>query len=301
MMVSALVACQRNSEVDWQSPMKRISSLDVPILAAFSLRVSYFREPVVAHQEHEINVALSGWGTYHLSGGEQMSLAAGEILLLPGGVQHGIEVPTGLHMGVIHVHPSAMRGVPMESDQADLAQRLRGWRRPLPVRKVIDPESHAVLHRLTEDAMIERTQHRPSRAAAMKALAMLGGVYFLRLMAISDVGVEPDEATRRILAARSWIDRHFAEPCRLEQLADMAHLAPTYFASRFQQIVGKPPMTYLRERRLEQARLLVQQSDQPIKAVAASVGYERVDHFTHAFKRATGVTPTQYRQRQGGR
>lgn len=270
----------------------------MPILAAFSSRVSYFREPVVAHQEHEINVALSGWGTYHLEHGEQMALSAGEILLLPGGVRHGIEVPTGLHMGVIHVHPLAMRGVPVEPEHTAVAQRLRGWRRPLAARKVIDPDAHAALHRLTEDAMIERTQHRPSRAAAMKALALLGGVYFLRLMALDHDQVEPDEATRRILAVRSWVDRHFAEPCRLEQLAAMAHLAPTYFASRFQQIVGRPPMTYLRERRLEQARLLVQQSDQPIKAVAASVGYERVDHFTHAFKHATGLTPTQYRQRQ---
>jgi transcriptional regulator GlxA family with amidase domain len=48
---------------------------------------------------------------------------------------------------------------------------------------------------------------------------------------------------------------------------------------------------------MEQAAGLLEQSDDDIRAVARSVGYHDPYHFSHAFKAATGVSPSHYRAR----
>ncbi|WP_234945167.1 helix-turn-helix transcriptional regulator [Anaeromyxobacter sp. Fw109-5] len=51
-------------------------------------------------------------------------------------------------------------------------------------------------------------------------------------------------------------------------------------------------------RRLEVARALLLDSDKPIKAIAADVGYSHVAHFSVAFKRRYGVPPSALRPRR---
>jgi AraC-like DNA-binding protein len=275
--------------------MKRWTHKKTPILAGFSTRKSYFREAVVQHQEHEINVALSGEGVYRLGKSERLTLAAGEILLLPGGVRHGIEVPRSLHMAVLHVHPDALAWIDPNAAPAKWMARLRNWEDPLPARKMVVPDALASLEHLTEEAVVEQNRRNPAREALLRALAIQAGVHFLRLMMAEIPPGAADETARRVLTVRSWMDRHFGEARGLAGLAAMAHLAPTYFAAQFRRIVGIPPMTYLRQRRLEQARLLLEQTDQSVKEIAWSVGFNQVDHFHHAFRQALGRTPLEYR------
>lgn len=278
--------------------MKRWTQPRTPILAGFSHRKSRFREAVVRHQEHEINVALSGEGVYRLGRGRTLQLAAGEILLLPAGTSHGIEVEHHLRMAVIHFHPKAFDEVAVQQGpQSKLLKQLRTWAEPPPSRKVVAPDVHATLARLTEEAVVEQNQQNPARESLLQLLAAQAAVHFLRLMLMEMPAEASDHTTRRILTVRGWIDRHFAEPCGVASLAKMAHLAPTYFAARFRELVGTPPMTYVRDRRLEQACLLLEQTSQPVKVVAWSVGFADVSHFNHAFKQAAGLTPVAYRTR----
>ena len=277
--------------------MKRWTRQETPILAGFSTRKTYFREAVVSHQEHEINVALSGEGVYRLARGERLSLSAGEILLLPGGVPHGIEVPQSLRMAVVHFHPEVLAWVGPEVATAKLMKSLRNWATPLSARKIVAPDALASLEHLTEEVVVEQNRRNPAREALLRALAIQAAVHFLRLMMAEIPPGAADETARRVLTVRSWMDRHFAEPCGVNSLAEMAHLAPTYFAAQFRRIVGSPPMTYLRQRRLEQARLLLEQTDQSVKEIAWSVGFNQADHFHHAFRQALGRTPLEYRRR----
>jgi len=274
----------------------RLTSPSVPILAGFSQRRSCFYEPIGSHQEHEINVALSGGGVYRLRGGRTTALAAGEILLLPGGISHGIEVEHHFRMAVIHFHPRAFRAVSVSHGaERNVLERLKTWTRPLPCRKVTAPDILGLLERLTEEAVVEQNRQSPAREAMLESMATQMAVYFLRLMVMEPSPAAADESENRVLLVRSWIDRHFTEPCGVESLAEMACLAPTYFAARFRQVIGVTPMAFVRNRRLEQARLLLERTRQPVNVIAWSVGFADVSHFNHVFKKRTGETPVNYR------
>ncbi len=277
-------------------PMRRWTRPEAPLLAIVSHRKSEFYRPEARHQEHEINLALSGDALYQLGDGEPTRLSAGEILLMPAGTIHAVEVQHELRMAAIHIHPQVFNSVAArKGPPGQMLKRLRAWQQPLPWRKVIAPDAYSTLERLAEEAVVEQNRQAPSRLSMMEGLATQAAVLFLRLMLLEQTAEQSDESTRRILTVQSWIDRHFAEDCGVEGLARMAHLAPTYFAARFRDIVGLPPMTYVRDRRLEQARLLLERTNHPIKVVAWSVGYSDVSHFNRVFKQVTGETPAACR------
>jgi len=278
--------------------MIRWTQPEAPILAIMSHRRSNYFQPVACHQEHEIHVALSGEGKYWFGNDKPMRLTAGEILLMPGGTSHAIEVERYLRIAAIHIHPKAFDAVVAPSGaQSKLLAKLKSWTKPPPWRKVITPDAYAMLEQLAEEAVVEQNRQAPARESLLQALATQAAVHFLRLMLMEEPTEASDETTRRILTIQNWIDRHFVETCGVASLAKMAHLAPTYFASRFRKLVGTPPMTYVCQRRLEQARLLLEQTDQQVKVVAWSVGFSDVSHFNHAFKKAVGQPPLEYRKR----
>ena len=279
-------------------PMKRWTRPDTPLLAIMSHRKSNFYRPDARHQEHEMNAALSGEGVYRLGDDEPTKLTAGEILLMPAGTIHAIEVTHHLRMAAIHIHPKAFDTVATrKGSQSDMLEKLKAWKHPVPWRKVVAPDVCAMLQRLAEEAVVEQNRQAPARLSMLGGLATQAAVHFLRLMLMEQSTETSDRTTRHILTVRSWIDRHFAEDCGVASLAKMAHLAPTYFAARFRQVVGVPPMTYVRDRRLEQARLLLERTSHPVKVVAWSVGYADASHFNRVFKRATGMTPVEFRPR----
>lgn len=107
------------------------------------------------------------------------------------------------------------------------------------------------------------------------------------LTALSDRHVGRALARLHTDAARGWT---------LTDLADAASLSRSAFAERFTALVGTPPMTYLAQWRLDQARAELVRTDLPIAAVSTRVGYGSEAAFSRAFKRHHGMTPGQARR-----
>jgi transcriptional regulator GlxA family with amidase domain len=72
------------------------------------------------------------------------------------------------------------------------------------------------------------------------------------------------------------------------------------FKRRFQMATGMAPLDYVHTLRLEEAKQMLEATDQPIEAIANEVGYEDAGFFSRLFKRNVNLTPAQYRRRFGG-
>jgi AraC-like DNA-binding protein len=70
------------------------------------------------------------------------------------------------------------------------------------------------------------------------------------------------------------------------------------FTRRFTSVVGKPPMTYLRQWRLSCAARLLRETDASLAAIARQVGYSTEFAFAGAFRREYGVPPGRFRRAQ---
>ena len=81
----------------------------------------------------------------------------------------------------------------------------------------------------------------------------------------------------------------------LVELAQQADVHPVYLARAFRRRYGCSPGTYLRRCRMERAIGLLDDAGLSIADVAASCGFADQAHFSHTFRRAHRVTPSQYR------
>jgi transcriptional regulator GlxA family with amidase domain len=97
-----------------------------------------------------------------------------------------------------------------------------------------------------------------------------------------------------------WIRGHLNEPLTVETIAGHMNLSPRHFTRKFRSTFGITPADFVEELRLDEARWLLVNADDPIDAVAGEVGYSGGDTFRRAFERRFGVVPSEYRRRFGG-
>ncbi|GAB2804219.1 helix-turn-helix domain-containing protein [Streptomyces daliensis] len=84
---------------------------------------------------------------------------------------------------------------------------------------------------------------------------------------------------------------------KLETLARAASMSRTAFATRFREVAGTPPLTYLHQWRMLLAQRALREGDGHIGALAAELGYSSESAFSTAFRREVGEPPLRYRKR----
>src|ERR1044071_4917570 len=98
---------------------------------------------------------------------------------------------------------------------------------------------------------------------------------------------------RRIRRVRTVLDEQYRDPPSIHELATMVGLSSSRLAHLFRDEVGMSIRSYVVERRLQMAALLIVQTDERISQIAYSVGFNDISNFNHSFKRRFGMSPRQ--------
>jgi AraC family transcriptional regulator len=112
----------------------------------------------------------------------------------------------------------------------------------------------------------------------------------------------PAPAPRRGLAewqvrkVTAYMRDNLDQPIGLDTLSDLVGLSRFHFCTAFKQATGKTPHQALVDLRMERARQLLCLPGVPITEVGLSVGYETPSAFAASFRKATGLTPSAFRQ-----
>jgi AraC family transcriptional regulator len=97
----------------------------------------------------------------------------------------------------------------------------------------------------------------------------------------------------------AYIDEHLAEHISLAALAQLVRLSPYHFCRAFKQSFGIPPHRYHISRRIERAKLLLQERPLSVTDIGLTLGFSETSSFTAAFRKATGLTPSSYHRSLG--
>jgi AraC-like DNA-binding protein len=106
-----------------------------------------------------------------------------------------------------------------------------------------------------------------------------------------------EELNRRMLRARDAIDRAFAQPLDIANLAEIANVSEGHFIRTFRATFGETPHRYLQRRRVERAMFMLCETERSITDVCLDVGFNSLGTFSRTFRDVVGVTPSEYRDR----
>jgi transcriptional regulator GlxA family with amidase domain len=129
----------------------------------------------------------------------------------------------------------------------------------------------------------------------------------INLIEWHDVGQQPFARLARsrqsedavIARCQTWIVDHYHEPAPVAAMVRLSGLAERSFKRRFRQATGMSPLEYVHTMRLEEAKQMLESTDDTVEAIAHEVGYEDAGFFSRLFRRGVSLTPAQYRRRFG--
>ncbi|MBN9389320.1 MAG: AraC family transcriptional regulator [Chloroflexi bacterium] len=247
---------------------------------------------------------------------ELIHLEAGDVVLFPGGYPHSLyDSPTSPRTRLVHLDYNPQRGYQVVSRDEEgpkllllcgafhfdypndfpLLRRLPRLIHIPGVQGQMEPGFADILRLLTR----ESASQQPAAEVILRRLTELLFIQTLRLWldqkAEGPTGWAGVLGDKPISAALSLIHYSPEHPWRVKELAEAAGLSRSIFTTRFTELVGEPPMTYLtRWRMLRAVRLLKNEVSMDI--ISDRVGYESEAAFRKAFKREIGIPPAQYRK-----
>jgi transcriptional regulator GlxA family with amidase domain len=97
-------------------------------------------------------------------------------------------------------------------------------------------------------------------------------------------------------ATRAWALQNLDEPLTVQQLARHAKMSPRTFNRRFSEETGQSPGVWVRNRRIDSARELLESRDLPVDQVARLSGLGTGGILRHHLRRGVGMSPSRYRR-----
>lgn len=105
---------------------------------------------------------------------------------------------------------------------------------------------------------------------------------------------------KKIQPAMDYLLANYTHSITNDELAAQTPFSTMYFRKLFTEVYGTSPIAYIQSLRVRQAKEMLRSDYGSISNVALSLGYANIYDFSRAFKRETGVPPSEYARRHAG-
>lgn len=152
------------------------------------------------------------------------------------------------------------------------------------ILKPVEPEG---VEQAIRRAMAQRESHRQLEAMAPEASQLREDIPY-------------DKTSVLMGKVKKYLQHNYmAYDISLDSVSAILNMNSSYFSTQFKRTFGVNFVDYLTDLRIRAAKELLQDPMRPAAEVASMVGYESANYFARAFKKRTGVTPTEYRRSCG--
>ena len=260
--------------------LAQLTGDDRPIAAfAFDWRSPSYGDRLISNDFTAVVLHESGPSlAWH---GQLVQVRAGDAHVVPAGSAHRV-YDFGKAAGIaIAFLPSVL----------EHARELAGALRLVPTPIHVPDAAFASLRRLAQ-RMIDET-----RTPALGSREVLHG---LALCVVADLcrAAGATEAPRSgpVDAALAFIERSYARPISLRDVAKAVAISPRHLATRVRRETGRSVGEWLTTFRIARARMLLRTSDLSVDEIAVEVGWSDVTHFIRMFTRHERRTPSAFRR-----
>ncbi len=104
------------------------------------------------------------------------------------------------------------------------------------------------------------------------------------------------EQNDAINSAKQFVNEHYNEEISIADVAKHVHLSPGYFSNYFKEKTNENFVSFLKNVRLEKAKVLLKNKTVKISHIPHQIGFNSYSYFTKVFQEAFGITPSAYRE-----
>ena len=255
-----------------------------------------------AHEFAEL-VIVTGGKCLHVTGHDSWKLSAGDVFVVAGPREHEYRDLVNLSLINILYQPSQLKmgllDLPSVAGYHALFTLEPSWRirQPAKGRLHLNAKEMAQVIELADRLEVELKAREPgfgfmATAAFMQIIGLLSRCY-------GRSRSTDGRALLRIGEALSHLERNIHREVNLEELAKMAHMSQRSFLRVFQSATGTSPLAWVIEQRINRACSLLRHTERRITEIAFDVGFNDSNYFTRQFRKINGLSPRDYRLRQG--
>ena len=153
-------------------------------------------------------------------------------------------------------------------------------------------EKHVPAH-----VLFDRSENARCFREAPDSIANTLTWIFLAVTALSDYLEQRRKSQGYTQKAKEYILSHLSENFTRQEIADHVHLSQNHLARLFRQETGSSISDFILQQRMQQAFGLLTNTTLPVGQVAEQGGYENYSYFLTLFRRVSGMTPSQYREK----
>ncbi len=286
----------------------------------FFIRYGGHVEDLFEHRHVDFSelVLVLGGTAEHVVGEERYPIRKGDVFVVGMGNSHAYEKVSELRLCNVMFRPEVML-----SQDYDVTQ-LAGFHALF----LVDPHFHGangfigerrlsgerfnVLYAMVDEAIREYDSKNPGRKTLLSTYFMQMVVYLSRLydrmyfpgeagvtssdmLPVTKEWAEECPGVDGIARAAAFMEAHYMEEIRENQLLEISHFSKRHFIRRFSAVYHVTPQKYLLRLRMRHACTLLRDNTMAVTAVALQCGFSDANYFSRVFRRERGVTPTQYR------
>lgn len=95
----------------------------------------------------------------------------------------------------------------------------------------------------------------------------------------------------------NYIQHHLSEPITAENIAKELYLSRPYLSRKFIEETGESLTDFILKEKTEEAKRLLRYTDKALPAISNYLGFSSQSHFSRVFKKYSGFTPGEYREK----
>lgn len=257
---------------------------------------SEFTYPLHVHNEFELNFVEGCEGARRIVGDNIETLENYDLVLLGGGIEHTWEQHEcksgNIHEITIQFSPDLFGDV------------LLGKNQMASMRQLLENSLNGVAFSMSAIMRIynrlnDLLQTQPGFYRVIKLMELLyelsleDDYHMLATSTFANVNHNAD--SRRVRKIEEYINAHFKEEIRLQDLADLVGMTTTSFSRFFKLRTGRTVSDYIIDVRLGHAARQLADSTTSVVEICYDCGFNNVSNFNRIFKKRKGCSPTVFR------
>lgn len=159
-------------------------------------------------------------------------------------------------------------------------------------------QNHGVLAEVILNIIRECRDQPVYHEESIKGYLHILVVELMRLAEEKERLLHSHKVNEYIRNALNYVDTHYMEQVRVEDIAEASGLSESHFRRVFEEAMKMKPLEYLNLVRVDKACIMMSKEDVSMEEISYRVGYQSQSTFNRNFRCLTGYSPNQWKKRE---